>query len=334
MKRIKQKLGDDTMKKVKKAVIPAAGLGTRFLPATKAMAKEMLPIVDKPTIQFIVEEAIRSGIEDILIVTGKSKRPIEDHFDSNVELEENLKEKEKLDLLKLVEETTGLNLFFVRQSYPKGLGDAVLHAKAFVGNEPFVVMLGDDLMEDTVPLTKQLIDQYDKTYASNIAVMRVPHEDTSKYGIIDPEAQIEDNLFNVKRFVEKPDPKNAPSDLAIIGRYLLTPEIFEILEEQEVGAGGEIQLTDAIDKLNKTQRVFAHEFKGQRYDVGDKFGFLKTSIQYGLKHDQVKQQLHDYILELAEEIKTEDAEIRETSDSKKEHQRKKEIETIKENAKK
>ena len=175
--------------KVKKAVIPAAGLGTRFLPATKAMAKEMLPIVDKPTIQFIVEEALASGIEDILIVTGKAKRPIEDHFDSNVELENNLKEKNKTDLLKLVEETTDVNLHFIRQSHPKGLGHAVLQAKAFVGNEPFVVMLGDDLMEDKVPLTKQLMDDYEQTHASTIAVMKVPHEDTSKYGIINPESK-------------------------------------------------------------------------------------------------------------------------------------------------
>ncbi|SEK86573.1 UDP-glucose pyrophosphorylase [Carnobacterium iners] len=294
------------MQKVRKAVIPAAGLGTRFLPATKAMAKEMLPIVDKPTIQFIVEEAINSGIEDILIVTGKSKRPIEDHFDSNPELEENLRAKDKLALLELVEETTGLNLFFVRQSYPKGLGHAVLQAKAFIGNEPFVVMLGDDLMEDEVPLTKQLINGYDKTHASNIAVMKVPHEDTSKYGIIDPEGQVDETTYNVRSFVEKPKPEDAPSDLAIIGRYLLTPEIFDILEKQEPGAGGEIQLTDAIDTLNKTQRVFAHEFKGQRFDVGDKFGFLKTSIQYGLKHDEVKDALREYIIEMGQKLEEED----------------------------
>ncbi|MGB3159883.1 MAG: UTP--glucose-1-phosphate uridylyltransferase GalU [Carnobacterium sp.] len=294
------------MQKVRKAVIPAAGLGTRFLPATKAMAKEMLPIVDKPTIQFIVEEAINSGIEDILIVTGKSKRPIEDHFDSNPELEENLRAKDKLALLELVEETTGLNLFFVRQSYPKGLGHAVLQAKAFIGNEPFVVMLGDDLMEDEVPLTKQLINGYDKTHASNIAVMKVPHEDTSKYGIIDPEGQVDETTYNVRSFVEKPNPEDAPSDLAIIGRYLLTPEIFDILEKQEPGAGGEIQLTDAIDTLNKTQRVFAHEFKGQRFDVGDKFGFLKTSIQYGLKHNEVKDALREYIIEMGQKLEEED----------------------------
>ncbi|AOA02726.1 MULTISPECIES: UTP--glucose-1-phosphate uridylyltransferase GalU [Carnobacterium] len=297
------------MKKVKKAVIPAAGLGTRFLPATKAMAKEMLPIVDKPTIQFIVEEAINSGIEDILIVTGKSKRPIEDHFDSNPELEANLREKDKLDLLKLVEETTGLNLYFVRQSYPKGLGHAVLQAKAFIGNEPFVVMLGDDIMEDKVPLTKQLMDRYEKTHASNIAVMKVPHEETSKYGIIDPEGQVDKGLYNVRNFVEKPKPEDAPSDLAIIGRYLLTPEIFDILENQEPGAGNEIQLTDAIDTLNKTQRVFAHEFTGIRYDVGDKFGFLKTSIQYGLKHPEIKDSLRQYIVKLGAELALADKKV-------------------------
>ncbi|MFS1018779.1 UTP--glucose-1-phosphate uridylyltransferase GalU [Enterococcus casseliflavus] len=297
---------------VKKAVIPAAGLGTRFLPATKAMAKEMLPIVDKPTIQFIVEEALQSGIEDILIVTGKAKRPIEDHFDANLELEMNLKEKGKTELLKLVEETTDVNLHFIRQSHPKGLGHAVLQARAFVGNEPFVVMLGDDLMEDQVPLTKQLIDNYEKTHASTIAVMDVPHEDTSKYGIIDPGMEVEKGLFNVKNFVEKPAPENAPSDLAIIGRYLLTPEIFDILANQEPGAGGEIQLTDAIDTLNKTQRVFAHQFTGKRYDVGDKFGFLKTSIEYGLVHPEVKDSLKEYLIELGKELAPAQKEVKET----------------------
>lgn len=290
------------MQKVRKAIIPAAGYGTRFLPATKAMPKEMIPIVDKPTIQFIVEEAIASGIEDILIITGKLKRPIEDHFDSNPELEESLRAKGKEELLELVEETTGLNLYFVRQSYPLGLGHAVLQAKAFVGDEPFVIMLGDDVMADEVPLTKQLIEGYEKTHASNIAVMKVPHEETSNYGIIDPEAEAGEGLYNVRKFVEKPDPDEAPSDLAIIGRYLMTPEIFDILEHLEPGKGGEIQLTDAIDILNKTQRVFAKEFKGERYDVGDKFGFLKTTIQYGLKHPQVKDELRQYILNLAKEL--------------------------------
>ncbi|WP_373774329.1 UTP--glucose-1-phosphate uridylyltransferase GalU, partial [Streptococcus ferus] len=278
-------------KKVKKAVIPAAGLGTRFLPATKALAKEMLPIVDKPTIQFIVEEALKSGIEDILVVTGKSKRSIEDHFDSNFELEYNLKVKKKNDLLKLVDETTGINLHFIRQSHPRGLGDAVLQAKAFVGNEPFVVMLGDDLMDindNSIPLTQQLINDYEKTHASTIAVMPVPHEEVSAYGVIAPQGEGIDGLYSVETFVEKPSPDQAPSDLAIIGRYLLTPEIFGILENQAPGAGDEIQLTDAIDTLNKTQRVFAREFSGQRFDVGDKFGYMKTSIEYGLNHPQVK----------------------------------------------
>jgi len=287
---------------VKKAVIPAAGLGTRFLPATKAMAKEMLPIVDKPTIQFIVEEALNSGIEDILIVTGKGKRPIEDHFDANLELEMNLREKGKTELLKLVEETTDVNLHFIRQSHPKGLGHAVLQAKAFVGNEPFVVMLGDDLMEDEVPLSKQLINDYEKTHASTIAVMKVPHEETSKYGIINPGTQVEKGLYNVKNFVEKPEPDKAPSNLAIIGRYLLTPEIFQMLETQQPGAGDEIQLTDAIDRLNETQRVFAREFCGKRYDVGDKFGYLKTNIEYGLTHPQVKDDLRQFIIELGKEL--------------------------------
>ena len=190
------------------------------------MAKEMLPIVDKPTIQFIVEEAIASGIEDILIVTGKAKRPIEDHFDANLELETNLKSKGKDDLLALVQETTGLNLHFIRQSHPQGLGHAVSLGKAFVGNEPFVVMLGDDLMSDEIPLTKQLINNYDKNKASTIAVMEVPHEETSKYGIINPEEQMEEGLYSVRNFVEKPSPEEAPSDLAIIGRYLLTPRNF------------------------------------------------------------------------------------------------------------
>ncbi|MCP8856173.1 UTP--glucose-1-phosphate uridylyltransferase GalU [Latilactobacillus sakei] len=291
--------------KVRKAVIPAAGLGTRFLPATKAMAKEMLPIVDKPTIQFIVEEAKASGIEDILIITGKGKRPIEDHFDSAPELEQNLKAKNKTKMLKMVNETTdmGVNLYFIRQSHPNGLGDAVRLAKSFVADEPFVVMLGDDLMEDKVPLSKQLINEYEETHASQLAVMKVPHNEVDKYGVINPENKVKDDLYNVKNFVEKPDVDKAPSDLAIIGRYLLTPEIFDVLENQKPGLGGEIQLTDAIDELNKTQRVFAHEFKGRRYDVGNKFGYLETSIEYGLKHPEVKDDLKKYIIKLGEELK-------------------------------
>ena len=230
--------------KVRKAIIPAAGLGTRFLPATKALPKEMLPIVDKPTIQFIVEEAKASGIEDILIVTGKNKRAIENHFDSNPELEQDLEKTGKAGLLKLTQEITdlGVNLYYTRQPHPAGLGDAVYRARSFVAGEPFVIMLGDDLMKDKVPLTKQLINDYDKTHASTIAVMKVPHKEVSKYGVIAPDGNIAPDLYNVKNFVEKPAVDKAPSDLAIIGRYLLTPEIFDILEHQKPGRGGEIQI--------------------------------------------------------------------------------------------
>lgn len=290
--------------KVRKAVIPAAGLGTRFLPTTKAMPKEMLPIVDKPTIQFIVEEAKKSGIEDILIVTGKNKRAIENHFDSNPELEQDLKDTGKVELLKLTEEITdlGVNLYYTRQPHPAGLGDAIFRARSFVGDEPFVVMLGDDLMRDKVPLTKQLIDDYNQTHAPTLAVMKVPHEEVSKYGVIAPEGKINDNLYNVKSFVEKPPVAKAPSDLAIIGRYLLTPEIFDILATQKPGRGGEIQLTNAIDTMNKTQRVFAHVFNGQRFDVGNKEGYLETSIQYGLRHPETKDALKKYIIDLSKKL--------------------------------
>ncbi|GEN48439.1 UTP--glucose-1-phosphate uridylyltransferase [Ligilactobacillus pobuzihii E100301 = KCTC 13174] len=219
------------------------------------------------------------------------------------ELEQNLKEKGKNDLLQLVEQTTDINIYFIRQSHPRGLGDAVLMAKDFVGNEPFVVMLGDDIMQDKIPLTQQLMQRYDQTHASTLAVMKVPHEEVNKYGVIDPGAQSQPGLYDVKQFVEKPDVEKAPSDLAIIGRYLLTPEIFDMLETQNPGAGNEVQLTDAIDRLNQIQRVFAHEFKGGRFDVGYKFGYLKTSIEFGLKHPEVKDDLKAYIKELGKKIK-------------------------------
>lgn len=290
--------------KVRKAVIPAAGLGTRFLPATKALPKEMLPIVDKPTIQFIVEEAKAAEIEDILIVTGKNKRAIENHFDSNPELEQDLQKTGKTQLLKLTQSITdlGINLYYTRQPHPAGLGDAIYRARSFVGNEPFVIMLGDDLMKDKVPLTKQLINDYDKIHAPTLAVMKVPHKEVSKYGVIAPDGKIADDLYNVKSFVEKPAVDKAPSDLAIIGRYLLTPEIFDILEHQKPGRGGEIQLTDAIDTMNETQRVFAHVFKGQRFDVGNKEGYLETSIQYGLQHPETRDALRKYIIELGKKL--------------------------------
>lgn len=291
------------MKKVRKAVIPAAGLGTRFLPETKAMPKEMLPIVDTPTIQLIVEEALESGIEEILIITGKHKRAIEDHFDSNLELEENLKAKGKTELLEIVDKTTKINLHYIRQKSPEGLGHAVLQAKTFVGDEPFVVLLGDDLMVDEVPLTKQLMNDYEKTGSSVVAVMEVPKEETNKYGVIDPSKQITEDMYEVQGFVEKPNPEEAPSNLAIIGRYLLTPEIFDLLATQSRGAGNEIQLTDAINRLNQVQKVYAHKFNGIRFDTGDKFGYMMTNIAFGLQHPQIKDQLREYILALAEELK-------------------------------
>lgn len=297
------------MKQVRKAIIPAAGLGTRFLPATKALAKEMLPIVDKPTIQFIVEEARKSGIEDIVVVDGKNKRSIEDHFDSNPELEDNLRDKHKDEMLKLVQETTDINIYFIRQSHPRGLGDAVLTARDFIGDEPFVVMLGDDLNNingDAEPLTKELINSYEETGASTLAVMRVPHEDTAKYGVINPSKEVMPGLYNVTSFVEKPEPKGAPSDLAIIGRYVFTPEIFDVLAKTKPGKGNEIQLTDAINTLNKTQRVFAHEYKGHRYDVGNKFGWIETNIEYGLKHPETKDELREYIKDLGVKFAAED----------------------------
>ncbi|MCS8609412.1 UTP--glucose-1-phosphate uridylyltransferase [Limosilactobacillus fermentum] len=297
------------MKQVRKAIIPAAGLGTRFLPATKALAKEMLPIVDKPTIQFIVEEARKSGIEDIVVVDGKNKRSIEDHFDSNPELEDNLRDKHKDEMLKLVQETTDINIYFIRQSHPRGLGDAVLTARDFIGDEPFVVMLGDDLNNingDAEPLTKELINSYEETGASTLAVMRVPHEDTAKYGVINPSKEVMPGLYNVTSFVEKPEPKDAPSDLAIIGRYVFTPEIFDVLAKTKPGKGNEIQLTDAINTLNKTQRVFAHEYKGHRYDVGNKFGWIETNIKYGLKHPETKDELREYIKDLGVKFAAED----------------------------
>ena len=297
------------MKQVRKAIIPAAGVGTRFLPATKALAKEMLPIVDKPTIQFIVEEARKSGIEDIVVVDGKNKRSIEDHFDSNPELEDNLRDKHKDEMLKLVQETTDINIYFIRQSHPRGLGDAVLTARDFIGDEPFVVMLGDDLNNingDAEPLTKELINSYEETGASTLAVMRVPHEDTAKYGVINPSKEVMPGLYNVTSFVEKPEPKDAPSDLAIIGRYVFTPEIFDVLAKTKPGKGNEIQLTDAINTLNKTQRVFAHEYKGHRYDVGNKFGWIETNIEYGLKHPETKDELREYIKDLGVKFAAED----------------------------
>ncbi|HEY4599904.1 MAG TPA: UTP--glucose-1-phosphate uridylyltransferase GalU [Cerasibacillus sp.] len=289
-------------KTIKKAIIPAAGLGTRFLPATKAMPKEMLPIVDKPTIQYIIEEAIESGIEDIIIVTGKGKRAIEDHFDHNFELEDNLAKKEKWDLLEKVKETTNVDIHYIRQKEPKGLGHAVWCARKFIGDEPFAVLLGDDIVQAETPGLKQLIEQFEETQCSVVGVQKVAENETHRYGIIDP-STIEGRRYQVNKFVEKPAPGTAPSNLAIMGRYVLTPEIFEFLDRQEIGAGGEIQLTDAIQHINEQQKVYAYDFEGKRYDVGEKMGFVKTTIDFALQNDEIKYEIFEYLVQIVNEAK-------------------------------
>ena len=275
---------------IRKAIIPAAGLGTRFLPATKAMPKEMLPIVDKPTIQYIVEEAIASGIESIIIVTGKGKRAIEDHFDHAHELEATLLEKGKLEMLETVLQTSKLEIHYIRQKYPLGLGHAIWSARNFIGDEAFAVLLGDDIVVNNEPCLAQLIAQFDKTDRSIIGVQQVPIEETYRYGIIDP-ILMDGQLMKVRNFVEKPVMGTAPSNYAIMGRYILTPEIFRFLGEHQLGAGGEIQLTDSIQKLNEIQKVFAFEFEGRRYDVGEKYGFIETTIDFALKRPELKEPL-------------------------------------------
>ena len=290
------------MTRVRKAIIPAAGLGTRFLPATKAMPKEMLPIVNKPTIQFIVEEAVASGIEDIIIVTGKNKRAIEDHFDRALELEQNLESKGKTRLLESVRHSSNLaNIHYIRQQEPKGLGHAIWCARKFIGDEPFAVLLGDDIIESDVPATKQLIDQYEAHDRSIIGVQRVPYEMTNRYGIIDPLA-VEGKLIPVRTFVEKPPIDEAPSNFAILGRYILKPDVFEALAGQEAGAGGEIQLTDAIARLNEGQTVFAYEFDGRRYDVGEPIGFVETTICHALSDPDLKDDVHALLKRLVDEL--------------------------------
>lgn len=285
------------MNTIKKAIIPAAGLGTRFLPATKAMPKEMLPIVDKPTIEYIVDEAVESGIEDIIIVTGKGKRAIEDHFDNAFELENNLVNKEKFELLDKIKKPAKIDIHYIRQKEPLGLGHAIWCARKFVGNEPFAVLLGDDIIQNGNPGLNQLIEEFKKHQSSIIGVKNVPQEETHRYGIIDP-LKKSGEVHQVRSFVEKPRQGTAPSNMAIIGRYILTPEIFGFLEEQNKGAGGEIQLTDAIQKLNKIQRVFALEIEGHRYDVGEQLGFIQTTIEIALSRDDLREPLINYLNEL------------------------------------
>ena len=287
------------MQKVTKAVIPAAGLGTRFLPATKACPKEMLPIVDKPTIQYIIEEALASGIKDILIITGHNKRSIEDHFDYNPELELNLREHGKDELLALVKEIGDINLHYIRQKEPKGLGHAILCAKSFVGNEPFAVLLGDDVVyNEEKPCLQQLLDVYDATGASVLGCQIVPQEKVSSYGIVASEATKDERIFKVNDMVEKPAVEEAPSRLAVLGRYVITPEIFAILEQTAPGRGGEIQLTDALKVLAKEQAMYAYDFVGRRYDVGDKQGYLEATVEYALRRPELREKFLRYLQEM------------------------------------
>lgn len=294
------------MQKVRKAIIPAAGLGTRFLPATKAQPKEMLPIVDKPTIQYIIEEAVASGIEDIIIVTGRGKRAIEDHFDKSYELEETLAKKEKYDQLEEVQGISKLaNIHYIRQKEPLGLGHAISCASRFIGNEPFAVLLGDDIVHSPeYPCLKQLIDVYERYNSSVIGVKEVPEQDVSKYGVISyNQNRFDDGVYHLNDLVEKPKAEDAPSNYAIMGRYLLRPEIFEILENLPPGAGGEIQLTDAIKKLNEMQMVVGYEFEGERHDVGDKFGFIKATLDFALERDDLRKQVLEYLEEVTVRVR-------------------------------
>ncbi|MBZ9689222.1 UTP--glucose-1-phosphate uridylyltransferase GalU [Clostridium estertheticum] len=284
--------------RVKKAIIPAAGLGTRFLPATKALPKEMLPIVDKPTMQYIIEEAVASGIEEILIITGRNKKSIEDHFDKSIELELELENKHKDGLLEQVRDISNMvNIYFIRQKEPKGLGHAINCARAFVGNEPFAVMLGDDIVDAKVPCLKQLMDCFDEKQTSILGVQEVKKENVDKYGIVDG-VQISDRVYKVNNLVEKPSVDTAPSNVAILGRYIITPEIFDILDKTEPGKGGEIQLTDALKTLISQQDMYAYVFEGRRYDVGDKLGFLEATVEFALKRDKLKVPFMEYLQSL------------------------------------
>ncbi|PFA67279.1 UTP--glucose-1-phosphate uridylyltransferase [Bacillus sp. AFS015802] len=296
-------------KKVTKAIIPAAGLGTRFLPATKAQPKEMLPIVDKPTIQYIIEEAVHSGITDIIIITGRGKRSIEDHFDKSYELEASLEKKEKWDALEEVQSIANLaNIHYIRQKEPLGLGHAVLCARSFIGDDPFAVMLGDDMILSEQPCVSQLIDSFNECQAPIIGVQEVKDEDVSKYGIVTPfqtEEMSGNDLHRIRGMVEKPDPLEAPSNLAIMGRYILTPEIFPYLERLQVGAGGELQLTDALNHYNQEHSMYAKVFNGDRYDIGDKFGFIKATIECAMRRPELQLPLTSYLKELLEKVGSE-----------------------------
>jgi len=286
---------ENRIMKVRKAIIPAAGLGTRFLPATKAQPKEMLPIVDKPTIQYIIEEAVASGIEDILIITGRGKRAIEDHFDRSFELEEVLKAKHREDLLKQVMDIANLvDIHYIRQKEPKGLGHAIYCAKAFIGDEPFAVLLGDDIVDSEKPCLKQLIDVYDEYKTTILGVQHVDPNEVNKYGIVSGK-QVDDRVYKVKDLVEKPDIGSAPSDIAILGRYIISPSIFKYLENAKPGIGGEIQLTDALKELSLHEAMYAFVFEGHRYDVGNKLGFLEATVEFALKREDLRDEFRAYL---------------------------------------
>ena len=289
--------------KIRKAIIPAAGLGTRFLPATKAQPKEMLPIVDKPNLQYIIEECVASGIEEILIITGRNKKSIEDHFDRSVELEMELEKSGKQEMLEMVREISDMvNIHFIRQKEPKGLGHAILCAKTFVGNEPFAVLLGDDVVyNDEKPCLKQLIDCYGEYKTSVLGVQTVDPNDVNKYGIVGG-IHIEDRVYKVKNLVEKPSIEESPSNVAILGRYIITPRIFEILEETKPGKGGEIQLTDALLQLVKEEAMYAYDFEGRRYDVGDKLGFLQATVEYALRKPELREGFIEYLKSLSDKF--------------------------------
>ncbi|MEC0183430.1 UTP--glucose-1-phosphate uridylyltransferase GalU [Paenibacillus peoriae] len=288
--------------KIRKAIIPAAGLGTRFLPATKAMPKEMLPIVDKPTIQYIIEEAVASGIEDIIIVTGKGKRAIEDHFDYSFELEQNLTSKEKWNLLNEVRKPSEMaDIHYIRQKEPKGLGHAIWCARKFIGDEPFAVLLGDDIVESENPCLKQMIDVFDEYQRSVVGVKQVDWNEVHRYGIVEGH-ELTTKISEAERLVEKPKKEETTSNLAIMGRYILTPDIFDILGQQSAGVGGEIQLTDALSKLGEKSPILAYEFDGNRHDVGEKLGFIETTIHYALQHNEIKDEVLAYMRQVIEEI--------------------------------
>ncbi len=290
------------MNKIRKAIIPAAGLGTRFLPATKAQPKEMLPIVDKPTIQYVVEEAVAAGIEDIIIVTGRNKRAIEDHFDRSVELEVFLEGNNKTELLDIVQDVANMvDIHYVRQKEARGLGHAIYCARKFIGNEPFAVLLGDDIIHSEVPVLRQLIECYEQYPGTVVGVQEVQRESVSKYGIVKPDL-IEDKIFRALDLVEKPRQEDAPSNLAVLGRYIIVPEVFNILENLPPGSGGEIQLTDALRILAQEDKVYAYNFDGLRYDVGDKLGFIMATVEYALRREDLGESVALYLQRLVQTL--------------------------------